>query len=180
MVISALGLWKSWQSDDKPATVVVEERRPIALTLRGTPRDDGRTLEIPRSSPAMRCNRSRLRCQGGARSNVGSDGELAASDVESALGEAAETRQGYAPRARSRSEARLCRSRSDAVGRAAIMSLTYRWEGGGLFGGKSLRLVSLSPRLADDFFGLEEEVDFDLAFSSLSEPWTELASIDSA
>ncbi len=50
VAISALGLWQSWKRADQPTTVV-EQRRPIALTLRGKAEKDGRTLVITPVEP---------------------------------------------------------------------------------------------------------------------------------
>ncbi len=73
---------------------------------------------------------------------VGSDGELAASDVEAALGKKTDHGKGTLRQPikiqADYVEAGEMRHASDNY------VLAYRWEGGGLFGGHSLRLTGLS------------------------------------
>jgi hypothetical protein len=143
VAISALGLWKSWQSDDQPATVVVEQRQPIALTLRGKAEDEGRTLEIAPVEQTHALQSLSIKMPGGTSAiSIGSDGDLAASSVEDAMGKNAD---------RDKATHRLrVHIQADYVEAGAARHashdylLTYRWEGGSLFGGRSLRLVSLS------------------------------------
>jgi hypothetical protein len=142
VAISALGLWKSWQSDDRPTTIV-EQRRPIALTLRGKAENEGRSLAISPVEQSHALQSLTIKLPGAASTlNVGSDGELSANDVENALGKAAD--QGKGTR---RLRARI---QADYVEAGVVRhaggnySLAYRWERGGLFGGRSLRLVGLT------------------------------------
>ena len=141
VVISALGLWKSWQSEDKPTTVV-EQRQPIALALRAKASEDGRVLEIAPVEQGHALQSLTLRLTPEATIPVGSDGELSAGDVEDALGKAAEQGDGRHQVA--------VQVQADYVEAGVTRKsggnyvLTYRWEGGGLLGGRSLRLVSLS------------------------------------
>ena len=59
LIVSAAGVWLSWQGDkDKGPTKVVEERQAVPLALRGKPQDDGGTLEISPVEPVTRCSRS--------------------------------------------------------------------------------------------------------------------------
>ncbi len=142
VAISALGLWKSWETEDRPTTVV-EQRQPIALTLRARTRDEGRTLEI---SPLEQGHalQSLAIALPGAKStiDIASDGQLAAGDFEEALGKDADRGKG--------SHRQRVRIAADYVEAGAAQRssgnyvLTYRWEGGGLFGGRSLRLVGLA------------------------------------
>jgi hypothetical protein len=143
VAISALGLWQSWKRDDQPTTVVVEQRQPIALTLRGKAEDEGRTLEIMPVEQTHALQSLSITMPGATSAiSIGSDGELAASDVEDAVGKSAD---------RDKATHRLrVRIQADYVEAGAARHashdyvLTYRWEGGGLFGSRSLRLVSLA------------------------------------
>ena len=141
VAISALGLWQSWRSGDKPTTVV-EQRRSIALTLRGKAENDGRTLEITPVEQSHALQSLTFKPTRATPINIGSDGELGADELEGALGKETDRDKGT-HRLRMRIEA-------DYVEAGVVRhtsgnyTLTYRWEGGGLFGGRSLRLASLA------------------------------------
>lgn len=142
VAISALGLWKTWDSGDRPTTVV-EQRRAIALTLRGKVADDGRALEITPVEPGHALQSLAITLPGAKSAiSIGSDGELAASDLEDALGKDTDRGKGT-QRQRVRIQADYVEA---GVTRHASGNyvLAYRWEGGGLFGGRSLRLVSIA------------------------------------
>ncbi|MEO8175293.1 MAG: hypothetical protein ABI626_01370 [Sphingomicrobium sp.] len=142
VAISALGLWKTWNGDERPTTVV-EQRRPISLTLRGKAADDGRTLEISAVEPGHALQSLAVRLPGSKTAiSVASDGALSASDVEGALGKTSDHAKG--------TQRQPVRIQADYV-EAGVMRhasgnyvLAYRWEGGGLFGGRSLRLTGFS------------------------------------
>lgn len=140
--ISALGLWKSWDSDDKPTTVV-EQRQAVPLTLRGHAEDDGRTLEISpvEDSHALQSLTISLPDAKSAI-EVASDGELSAGDIEHALPKDSDKAKGT-QRLRVRIAARYVESGADKRSTGTYL-ITYRWEGGGLFGGRSLRLTGFS------------------------------------
>ncbi|HMI40110.1 MAG TPA: hypothetical protein VK485_02620 [Sphingomicrobium sp.] len=142
VAISALGLWKSWNSGNQP-TAVVEQRQPIALTLRGKAEDDGRKLEITPVEQSHALQSLAIGLPGRASPiNVGSDGQLSASDLESAVSKKAEDGKGT-HRLRVRIQADYVEAGA-ARHASHDYVLTYRWEGGGLFGGRSLRFVSLA------------------------------------
>jgi hypothetical protein len=71
---------------------------------------------------------------------LGSDGELAASAVESVLDSKDESKGPHSVPVRI--EARYVEMGKDRRGGGSY-TLRYRWDGGGLFGGRSLRLTSL-------------------------------------
>ncbi|HKN41969.1 MAG TPA: hypothetical protein VJV87_03650, partial [Sphingomicrobium sp.] len=73
---------------------------------------------------------------------LGSDGALDAKAVENALGKSVENDEAT-HRLRVRIEARYVEAGADKTATGSYM-LAYRWEGGGLLGGRSLRLVGLS------------------------------------
>jgi hypothetical protein len=141
VAISALGLWKTWEKDERPTTIV-EQRRPIALTLRGKVDSDGRSLEIAPVEPGHALQSLVIQLPNKSNVDVGSDGQLAANDVEDALGKDADRDKGtHRLSVRIRAKYVEAGETREASGNYA---LAYRWEGGGLFSGRSLRLTGLS------------------------------------
>ncbi len=143
LVISGLGLWHEWSKDDGPSTTtVVEKREAIPLTLRATAQNDGRSLTITPVEQSHTLESLILTIAGASPIKLGSDGELDAPQVESAIRNRDEDTKGTHS-IPVRTETRYVEAGTDkrATGN---YRLTYRWEGGGLFGGHSLRLVSLS------------------------------------
>jgi hypothetical protein len=142
LVVSAAGVWISWKNsvEDKP-TRVVEERKPIPLTLRGTAQEEGRVLEIAPVEPSHALERLTVSITGAPPIEIGGDGRLSASALERSLDDRDKDKGSHSVGVRI--EARYVEAGADrrASGR---YTLRYRWESGGLFGGRSLRLVSLS------------------------------------
>lgn len=143
LVISGLGVWIAWQSANRDApTRIVEQREAIALTLRAKPEDEGRTLIVEPVEPGHALQSLRLTLPGVQSIAVGSDGAIAARDIEDALKVAGDERKGSDSRP-VRIDARYVEAGQDRS-RTATYRLRYHWEGGGLFGGRSLRLDGLS------------------------------------
>ena len=142
LIVSAVGVWLSYRGDDGhgPSTIV-EKRQAIPLTLRGKAQNDGRSVEISpvESSHALQSLTVTI---AGSAIEVGSDGELGARDVESALGKNAVDGKGT-HRVTARVVAKYVEAGADKSATGSYV-ISYRWEGGGLFGGRSLRLVGLS------------------------------------
>jgi hypothetical protein len=144
LIVSAVGVWISWKSSetDKP-TRIVEQRPSIPLILRAKREDDGTRLEISPVEESHALESLRLTFAGAAPITVGSDGELNSSDVESAL-------KGHdnEPKDRTLSVPVRIEARYVEAGKerraSGTYTLRYMWKGGGLFGGRSLHLVSLS------------------------------------
>jgi hypothetical protein len=143
LVVSALGVWIAWKSssEDKP-TRIVEQRQAIPLTLRAKSDDDGRGLEISPVESSHALESLTVTIKGAAPIEVGSDGTLDASAIESALKDRDKDRKGAAS-VPVRIDARYVEAGSDHRGGGNYV-LRYRWEGGGLFAGRSLRLTGLS------------------------------------
>jgi hypothetical protein len=139
VIISAVALWKTWDGGEKP-TVVVEKRQAVPLTLRAKARDEGRALEITPVEPGQALQSLAI-ALGRTTINVGSDGELGAEDVEKALRNRDEGKGAHSIPVRI--DARYVEAGADRRGGGSYV-LRYRWEGGGLFGGRSLKLVGLS------------------------------------
>jgi hypothetical protein len=144
LVISALGVWITWQSSQKDApTRVVEQREAIPLTLRGRVRDDGRAMEISPVEDTHALQALTLSIPtSGSVIEIGSDGTLSSRAIESALNSVGD-RDGKTHRIRVRIDARYVEAGADKRASGSY-SLSYRWEGGGLFAGRSLRLAGLS------------------------------------
>jgi hypothetical protein len=144
LMVSAVGVWIAWQSsnNDRP-TKVVEQRSAVPLALRGTTDGEGRTLTITPADPGHALQSLRLTIKGASPIEVGSDGRLGASDVEAALKGREKEAKDVTHSVALRIDARYVESGSDRRGGGAYV-LRYKWEGGGLFGGRSLRLVGLA------------------------------------
>ena len=141
--VSALGVWIAWKSsnEDKP-TRIVEQRQAIPLTLRGKPRDDGRRLEIAPVESSHALESFTLTINGASPVRIGNDGVLDAGDLETALRDRDKDRKGNLT-VPVRIDARYVEAGADRQ-RSENYVLRYRWEGGGLFGGRSLRITGLS------------------------------------
>jgi hypothetical protein len=144
LIVSALGVWIAWQSSNKPAenkpTRVVEQRQAIPLTVRGTADQDGRSLTIAPVESSHALESMTLTIEGGSPIELGSDGKLAASDVESALKAKDENKGAHSVPVRIK--AKYVEAGMDRTGGGNYV-LRYRWESGGLFGGRTLRLTGL-------------------------------------
>ena len=144
LIVSAVGVWINWKTSDTDApTKVVEQRPSIALTLRGKASDDGQKLDISPVEPTHALESLTNSIAGASPIQVGSDGELDASDVESALKDRDKEPKDRTLTVPVRISARYVEAGKDRSGGGSYV-LRYRWEGGGLFGGRSLRLVGLA------------------------------------
>jgi hypothetical protein len=144
LIVSAIGVWIAWKgtNEDKP-TRVVEQRSAVPLALRGTVDGDGRTLTIIPADASHALESLTITIRGAAPIDVGSDGKLAASDVESALHGRDKEAKDVTHSVPARIDAAYVEAGRDRHGGGAYL-LRYKWEGGGLFGGRSLKLVGLS------------------------------------
>ena len=144
LAVSAVGVWISWKSGDKDgSTRIVEERQSVPLTLRAKREDDGRRLEISPVESSHALQSLTVKIAGSSPISVGSDGELDSSDVQSALPGRDKEPKDRTLSVRTRIDARYVEMGKDRSS-TGTYSLRYMWKGGGLFGGRSLHLVSLS------------------------------------
>lgn len=143
LIISALGLWHEWnqRTESRPAEVV-EKRPSIPLTLRGKADEDGQRLVIAPVEPSHALDSLTLTIAGAPPIELGSDGILRAGDLEALLKHRDEKREGTHS-VPVQIAARYVEAGADKR-RTGTYSLRYRWDGGGLFGGRSLHLLSLS------------------------------------
>jgi hypothetical protein len=144
LIVSALGVWIAWESssDDKPARIV-EQRPAVPLALRGTTDADGRTLTILPADPAHALQSLTVTVKGAPPIELGSDGRLSAGDVQAALKDREKEAKDVTYTVPVRIDAHYVETGAERRGGGSY-SLRYKWEGGGLFGGRSLRLVGLS------------------------------------
>ncbi len=144
LLVSAVGVWISWKTDsgDKGPTTVVEKRQAIPLTLRGKVQSDGRSLEITPVEDSHALQSLTISLPEAEAIEIGSDGQLSASDVESALGKSAADGKGT-HRVRARMVAKYVEAGADKSATGSYV-IGYRWEGGGLLGGRSLRFTSFT------------------------------------
>ena len=139
LVVSGFGVWIAWKSssEDKP-TRIVEQRQTIPLTLRGTVRDEGRELVIAPVEQSHALESLTLTIKGASPIEVGSDGELDASAIESTLHDRDEDKGAHSLPVRI--DARYVEMGADRRGGGNYV-LRYRWESGGIFGGRTLKLT---------------------------------------
>jgi hypothetical protein len=144
LIVSGLGVWITWKSsdNDKP-TRVVEQQEPVALTLRAKADDEGRKLEISPAEPTHVLESLTISLPGAEAIQVGSDGILQATDVQSSLKGRDKEPKDRTLGVRVRIDAHYVEAGHARRGGGSYM-LRYRWEGGGLFGGRSLHLVGMS------------------------------------
>ena len=140
LIISGLGLWLTWKnsSEDWP-TRVVEQRQSIPLTLRGKVGRDGRKMEIAPVEPSHALQSLTVAIPGAYPIELGSDGMLDADTVAAKI----KSKDKGPHSVRVRIDARYVEMGKDRRGGGNYV-LRYKWEGGGLFAGRSLRLIGLS------------------------------------
>ena len=143
LVVSGFGAWIAWKSsnEDKP-TRIVEQRQAIPLVLRARAIDEGKALEIEPVEQTHALQSLTMNVPtSGTVIEIGSDGEMSARAFESALNTVREReKQTYAQRVQI--SARYVEAGTEKTARGSY-SVSYRWEGGGLFDSRSLRLIGL-------------------------------------
>jgi len=142
VIISALGLWNSWRRDEpeKPSPQV-ETKAAIPIAFRGRVESDGKSMIIAPVEPGHSLESLTLSIAGKSAVSIGSDGRLAASEVQPLIGDAGKDRK---PGSLSvRLEARYIEAGTLRRG-GGVYRISYRWDEGGLFGGDRLRLTGLN------------------------------------
>lgn len=140
LILSGLGLWHEWNRREE-AKVIVEKPTTIPLALRGRATNDGRALEITPAEDSHALQSLTITANG-STIELGSDGQLEANAVKDLLGKSAEEGKGT-HRLPVRIVARYVEAGADKTATGSY-AISYKWEGGGLLGGRSLRLVGLT------------------------------------
>ena len=144
LAVSAAGVWIAWKSSDHDGpTQIVEKRPAIPLALRGTISDDGRTLTIVPADQAHALQSLQIKIAGAPAIDIGSDGRVSSGDIEAALKGRAKEAKEVAHILPLRIQTRYVEAGADRRATSSY-SLRYKWVGGGLFGGRSLRFISFS------------------------------------
>jgi len=141
LILSGLGVWREWSKPDDKAVVVEKEPSAIPLALRGRVQDNGRAIEITPIEEGHALESLTIRIAGKAI-ELGSDGRLSAGDVEDALGKIDKDAKGT-QRLPVRISAKYVEAGADKSATGSY-TIAYKWEGGGLLSGKSLRFAGLS------------------------------------
>lgn len=144
LAVSAVGVWIAWKSSnqDKP-THVVEQKSAVPLALRGAADGDGQALTLIPADPSHALESLTVTVKGSPAIDVGGDGKLAANDVAAALKSREKENKDIAYSVPVRIDAHYVENGSERRGGGSYV-IRYKWEGGGLFGGRSLHLLGLS------------------------------------
>lgn len=144
LLVSAAGVWIAWKSGSKDEpTRIVEQKSAVPLALRGSADSAGRSLTIMPADPSHALESLKVTIKGATPIDVGSDGRLSADDVEAALKGRDKEAKDVTHSVPVRIDARYVESGTDRRGGGSYV-LRYKWEGGGLFGGRSLRFAGFS------------------------------------
>ena len=142
LLISALGLWLNWKSEQKQGpTQIVEQKQAIPLVLHGSVTSNGEELVIAPIESSHAIESLTVTFPGGAMIELGGDGRLQASKLEAALKDSKDDKGSQSLPARISSRYIEMGRERQATGNYSIQ---YRWEGGGLFGGRSLRIEGMT------------------------------------
>ena len=142
LIISAVGLWLTWKASQKEGpTQIVEQKQAIPLVLRGSVSSDGEELVITPVEASHALESLNIALAGGAAITLGSDGRLRARSLQDAMKDRKDEKG-------SQSVGAQIITRYVEMGRerraTGNYSIRYRWEGGGLFEGRSIRIEGLS------------------------------------
>ena len=145
VAISAIGLWKSWD-ERREEPVLVEKHVAVPLTLRGIAEKDGRFLSIEPIEAGHSLDDATVSFEN-TKLELAGDAQLNAGDFERAV-ERSDAAKKEKPgdglhRVPLKIDARYVEA-GQTRRSVANYVLVYRWVDGGLFGGRSLRLVGLS------------------------------------
>jgi hypothetical protein len=139
LILSGLGLWREWNKRDDPPKVVIEKPTAIPLVLRGRVTHEGRELEIMPVEDGHALQSLTLAVPtSGSVIEIGPDGELSSRAIESSLNRVGDEKGPQ--RLSVRIDARYVEAGADKTA-AGTYVIRYKWQGGGLLGGRSLRFV---------------------------------------
>ena len=139
LVISALGLWNSWRSDEGTRPTPSEAKAAIPIAFRGKVEANGKALTISPIESGHSLESLTLTAGSKPAIIIGSDGRLDASQVQQLVGDPAKDK---ASSLVVRIEARYIEAGALKRG-GGHYRISFRWDDGGLFGGDRLRLTGL-------------------------------------
>ena len=144
LIVSGLGVWIAWESSKNSGPAqVIEHRTSVPLALRGSIDERGDTLVLTPADPNHALESIVVKIAGAAPIELGGDGRLQASAVEAALKSRENEPKDKPLRVRMQLDTRYVESGADRRASGDYV-LRYKWEGGGLFGGRSVRLIGFS------------------------------------
>lgn len=138
LIISGLGLWNNWRTEQTGPTEIVEKKVAVPLVLRGTVEDEGKKLVIAPVDPAHALDSLRIDIAGGKSVETGTDGAVSANDIEDSLPQG--VNRDEPGQLLSTVTARYVEAGQERTA-SKRYAIRYRWDGGGLFGGNSLRIT---------------------------------------
>lgn len=141
LIVSALGLYLSWQDRQRGPAEVIEQKPAIPLVLRGTVEDGGRILVLSPAEDSHDLDSVTLALPGGKRIDAGGDGRISAREIERALGDALDRKAGGSLRVMT--DTRYVEAGRERTARRSY-TLRYGWEGGGLFDDRELRIAGFN------------------------------------
>ena len=141
LIISALGLYNSWQSNRAGPTEIIEKKPAIPLVLRGEVERGGKTITLTPVESSHALESANLTLQNGKTIELGGNGELGSRDLAKALDKDV-SRKGEGS-VRVKVTADFVEAGAD---RQSIRNyvIRYRWEGGGFLDDSELRFTGLS------------------------------------
>jgi hypothetical protein len=142
LIVSALGLWITWQSSQKDGpTRIVEQKPAIPLVLRGSTGDDGKLLAVAPVEATHALDSLSVALPGGSTIETGSDGRIFARKFQGALNGSNDEKDSGTVGVKITARYVEMGQERRASGNYLIR---YHWQGGGLFGGRSLRFDGMS------------------------------------
>ena len=138
LIISGLGLWNNWRTEQTGPTEIVEKKVAVPLVLRGTVEYEGKKLVITPVDPGHALDSLRIDIAGGKSVETGTDGAVSANDIEDSLPQ--DVNRDEPGQLLSTVTARYVEAGEERTA-SKRYAIRYRWDGGGLFGGNSLRIT---------------------------------------
>lgn len=140
LIVSALGLWNSWRTEEPETPVTSAETKAIPIAFRGNVEAGGKEMIISPVEAGHALESLTLSVSGLPSISTGSDGRLVASEVQRLVKDGAKGQPGSV---RVNIQARYIEAGQVKRG-GGPYRISYRWDDGGLFGGEKLRLTGLS------------------------------------
>lgn len=141
LVVSALGLYNSWQSGRTGPAEVVEKKPAIPLVLRGEVERGGKSLALSPVEAGHALQSIVVTLPDGTSLDLGNGGDLSAGDLADALGKDIERKGAGSTRVTITTD--YVEAGQERSAKRAYV-LRYRWEGGGFLDDTELRFTGLT------------------------------------